>query len=106
MTLFKSLLIGGFACSTHYSRPRRRLDQLAATGHDRFATADYARLRELGIYTVREGIRWHRIEMTTVPARTVCGARATYEPLARELRRQSVLFQKEQGVYIQLARYV
>jgi hypothetical protein len=35
---------------------------LAATEHDRFALSDYRRLRELGITTVREGIRWHLIE--------------------------------------------
>ena len=64
MTLFKSFFIGGFECSTHYSQPGRRLDQLAATGHDRFAALDYARLQEYGIHTVREGISWHQIETT------------------------------------------
>jgi beta-glucosidase/6-phospho-beta-glucosidase/beta-galactosidase len=64
MTLFKSFFIGGFECSTHYNRQRRRLDLLAATGHDRFAELDYARLQKYGIYTSREGIRWHRIETT------------------------------------------
>ncbi|HSL44848.1 MAG TPA: hypothetical protein VK897_15535 [Anaerolineales bacterium] len=64
MTLFKSFFIGGFECSTHYSRPRRRVDLLATTRHDRFAELDYERLHEYSIYTVREGIRWHRIETT------------------------------------------
>lgn len=62
MTLFKSFFIGGFECATHYGQRRTRLDLLAATGHDRFVALDYARLRDYGIYTVREGVRWHRIE--------------------------------------------
>jgi beta-glucosidase/6-phospho-beta-glucosidase/beta-galactosidase len=62
MALFESFFIGGFECSTHYGPHGRRLDLLAATRHDRFAALDYARLHEAGIYTIREGIRWHRIE--------------------------------------------
>lgn len=64
LSLFKSFFMGGFECSTHYTRQGKRLDQLAATQHDRFAASDYARLREYGILTVREGIRWFRIETT------------------------------------------
>lgn len=64
MTLFKSFFIGGFECATHYTRQGRRLDLLASTQHDRFAAQDYARLQKYGIQTVREGIRWHRIETT------------------------------------------
>jgi beta-glucosidase/6-phospho-beta-glucosidase/beta-galactosidase len=60
--LFQSFFLGGFECSTHRNRAGRRLDLIAATGHDRFAGADYLRLRELGIRTVRDGIRWHLIE--------------------------------------------
>ncbi len=33
-----------------------------STGHAQFVDRDYARLRELGITTVREGLRWHIIE--------------------------------------------
>ena len=62
MTLFNSFFIGGFECATHYARHGRRLDLLAATQHDRYAGKDYERLQEYGILTVREGIRWHRIE--------------------------------------------
>jgi beta-glucosidase/6-phospho-beta-glucosidase/beta-galactosidase len=40
----------------------RRLDLVSSTGHDRFAEADFARLREFGMLTVREGLRWHLIE--------------------------------------------
>ncbi len=35
---------------------------VAATEHDRLAARDYAQLRSLGIRTVRDGIRWHRVE--------------------------------------------
>lgn len=35
---------------------------LASTGHDIYVAADYARLRTFGIFTVRDGIRWHLIE--------------------------------------------
>lgn len=35
---------------------------IAATGHDRFAAEDYARVRRLGVRTVRDGVRWHRVE--------------------------------------------
>jgi polysaccharide biosynthesis protein PelF len=59
---FQSFFIGGFECSTHRTRDGRRLDVLASTGHDTHAAADYARLRALGITTVRDGFRWHLIE--------------------------------------------
>lgn len=39
-----------------------RLDLARATGHDRFAAADYARCVEVGLATIRDGLRWHRIE--------------------------------------------
>ncbi len=54
--------MGGFECSTHRTRAGRRLDLIAATKHDALALADYLRLREQGIRTAREGIRWHLIE--------------------------------------------
>ena len=60
--LFESFFIGGFECSTHYLESGKRLDEIAATQHDRFASQDYLRLIELGISTAREGIRWHLIE--------------------------------------------
>lgn len=54
--------MGGFECSTHRLRSGERLDIVEATRHNEFAAQDYARCAELGIRTVREGIRWHRIE--------------------------------------------
>lgn len=60
--LFKSFFMGGFECSTHYTRERRRLDVIAATRHDVSAATDYEHLHGVGIRTVRDGLRWHLIE--------------------------------------------
>ncbi|MFN2533318.1 MAG: beta-glucosidase [Pyrinomonadaceae bacterium] len=62
--LFKSFYLGGFECSTHYLENGKRLDEIVATQHDRFAREDYLRLQQQGIYTAREGLRWHLIEKT------------------------------------------
>lgn len=59
---FKTFWMAGFECSCHRRSDGRRLDVIAATAHDRFAGRDYARVRRLGIRTVRDGARWHRIE--------------------------------------------
>ena len=63
--LFKSFFMAGFECSTHRRRDGRRLDMVAASGHDRFAAADYARCTALDIHAVRDGVRWHLGERTT-----------------------------------------
>jgi glycosyltransferase involved in cell wall biosynthesis len=66
--IFRSFLMGGFECSTHRLRARdderigRRLDMIAAIGHDRWAARDYRQLRVFGIRTVRDGFRWHLID--------------------------------------------
>jgi glycosyltransferase involved in cell wall biosynthesis len=60
--LFKSWFHGGFECSTHRLRGGRRLDVIAATGHDVHALADYRSLGADGLLTVRDGVRWHLIE--------------------------------------------
>ncbi|MFC3608014.1 beta-glucosidase [Stutzerimonas tarimensis] len=61
-TLFDSFFLGGFECSTHRRADGRRLDMLAATGHDRWAAQDLTSLRLHGIRGVRDGFRWHLIE--------------------------------------------
>jgi hypothetical protein len=61
-SIFQSFYSGGFECSTQRLRSGRRLDMIAATGHDKHARADYARLREVGMRTARDGLRWHLIE--------------------------------------------
>jgi hypothetical protein len=54
--------MGGFECSTHRRRDGRRLDVIAATGHDREALSDYALLMRCGLGVARDGLRWHLIE--------------------------------------------
>jgi beta-glucosidase/6-phospho-beta-glucosidase/beta-galactosidase len=63
--LFESFCMGGFECSTHQLRSGKRLDEIRATEHDRFAREDYLRLQKQGMKTVRDGIRWHLIENRT-----------------------------------------
>jgi len=54
--------MGGFECSCHHHRSGKRLDLIAATQHDTYAHLDYRRLREQGLYTARDGLRWPLIE--------------------------------------------
>jgi hypothetical protein len=54
--------IGGFECATHRRRDGHRLDLIRATHHDVNAAADYRMLADHGICTVRDGLRWNRIE--------------------------------------------
>ncbi|MDP2315227.1 MAG: beta-glucosidase [Pseudomonadota bacterium] len=64
MNLFDSFFLGGFECSSHRRLDGRQLDVLAATGHDRHAAADFRLLADLGVRSVRDGLRWHLIERT------------------------------------------
>lgn len=64
---FASFLMGGFECSTHRRDDGARLDLIASTGHDRLVERDYRSMREHGIRTVRDGVRWHLVE--TAPGR-------------------------------------
>lgn len=59
---FQSYFIGGFECSTHRRMDGRRLDLVRSTRHDVFAASDYRALQRHGIFTVRDGLRWHSIE--------------------------------------------
>ena len=43
-------------------RSGRRLDVIAASQHDRMTATDYQGLQRFGIRTVRDGLRWHRVE--------------------------------------------
>jgi hypothetical protein len=54
--------MAGFDASSHRRKDRRRLDLLASTGHDIFAASDYRLCRDIGITTIRDGLRWHLIE--------------------------------------------
>jgi hypothetical protein len=60
--VFASFMQGGFECSTHRLPNGRRLDLVSASRHGEFAVKDFISLQPYGIRTVREGIRWHKIE--------------------------------------------
>ena len=62
LPLFQSFFMGGFECATHRRLDRTRIDVIAHTQHDRFCKEDYRLLRQAGIRTVRDGLRWHLIE--------------------------------------------
>lgn len=59
---YQSFLMGGFECADQQNAFGERVDIIELTGHDRFINEDYQRLREIGITTVREGIRWSFVE--------------------------------------------
>ncbi|MGK7867175.1 hypothetical protein [Falsiroseomonas sp. E2-1-a20] len=61
-SVFNSFFLGGFECSTHRRGDGKRLDVIAATGHDRLALQDYRQLREHDIDSARDGVRWHLVE--------------------------------------------
>jgi beta-glucosidase/6-phospho-beta-glucosidase/beta-galactosidase len=62
MRVFQSFFLGGFECSTHRLRNGKRLDLVHSTKHDRFAASDFRLLQRYGIFSAREGLRWHLIE--------------------------------------------
>lgn len=62
--IFSSFFQGGFECATHRRHHTGQIDALHATGHDVRAGEDFGLLAEVGIRTVRDGLRWHLIERT------------------------------------------
>lgn len=56
--MFRSFFQAGFEGTTGFNRHGEWIDQIAATQHDLWVDEDYRRLRELGILTVREAVRW------------------------------------------------
>src|SRR5579872_3676767 len=56
--MLRSFFFAGFECATGYNAQGEWIDQIAATQHDKHADEDYRRLQDVGILTVREGIRW------------------------------------------------
>jgi beta-glucosidase/6-phospho-beta-glucosidase/beta-galactosidase len=60
--VFQSFFLAGFECSSHRRADGTRLDMLAATRHDLYASADYGQIMAHGLHTARDGIRWHLIE--------------------------------------------
>jgi beta-glucosidase/6-phospho-beta-glucosidase/beta-galactosidase len=61
-SIFRSFWMGGFESACHINEAGTRLDMLHATQHDRFIRDDYATLRSMRMRTVRDTIRWHRVE--------------------------------------------
>ena len=59
---FDSFFMAGFECSSHRRKDGVRLDLIKATGHDKHALSDYRQCAALGFRTIRDGLRWHRIE--------------------------------------------
>ncbi len=59
---FNSFFMAGFECSTHRLLTGRRLDVIASTRHDEAALSDYRQLRQHGIRTIRDGLRWHLVD--------------------------------------------
>jgi UDP-galactopyranose mutase len=59
---FRSFWIAGFESACHINRAGLRLDMLATTQHDKQAAHDYELLHSIGIFTARDGIRWHLID--------------------------------------------
>lgn len=60
--MFRSFFMAGFECATGFNASHRWIDQLAATQHDRMLGPDYSLLTEIGIHTVREGVRWPLVD--------------------------------------------
>jgi hypothetical protein len=59
---FSSFWMGGFECSCQINSAGVRLDMTAAVQHDTCAAQDYRALKEEGIATARDGLRWHLID--------------------------------------------
>ena len=59
---FASFFQAGFECSSHRRRDGVRLDLIRATSHDRHVASDYRQCADLGLRTLRDGLRWHLIE--------------------------------------------
>ena len=59
---FASFFQAGFECSSHRRKDGVRLDLIRATSHDRHVSSDYRQCVELGLRTLRDGLRWHLIE--------------------------------------------
>lgn len=62
LPLFDGFFMAGFECSSHRRKDGVRLDLIHATGHDRHVLDDYRRCADLGLRTIRDGLRWHLIE--------------------------------------------
>jgi hypothetical protein len=64
---FDSFFQAGFECSSHRRSDGVRLDLIRATSHARHVLSDYRQCADMGLKTLRDGLRWHLIE--TSPGR-------------------------------------
>lgn len=62
MQPFRTFFIGGYECADLINKFGQRIDLLQLSGHDTHVLEDYQRLSQMGIKTVREGIRWSFVE--------------------------------------------
>jgi len=61
-TVFKSFWMGGYECTDQLNHYGNRVDLLTLTGHVDHIESDYDLLSQVNISTVREGIRWNKVE--------------------------------------------
>ena len=61
---FDSFFMAGFECSSQIRKDGLRLDLIGSTAHDLHALGDYRRCVAQGLRSIRDGLRWHRIERT------------------------------------------
>ena len=62
---FKSFWMAGYECTDHVNAFGIRVDLISLTGHLQLIDTDYKNLSPFNIRTVREGIRWSKVE--TIP---------------------------------------
>ncbi|RYG25778.1 glycoside hydrolase, partial [bacterium] len=60
--MFRSFYMAGFECATGINSNGDWIDQIACTRHDLHVDEDYRRLREIGVLSAREGVRWPLID--------------------------------------------
>jgi beta-glucosidase/6-phospho-beta-glucosidase/beta-galactosidase len=60
---FRSFWMGGFECADHLNASGNRVDLIHETKHIERLDTDYSNLLAFGISTVREGIRWSKVEI-------------------------------------------
>ncbi|MCX8526425.1 hypothetical protein OF897_21130 [Chryseobacterium formosus] len=61
---FNSFLMGGFECADQQNAFGNRIDLYQVSGHDLYLEEDYDRVHQLGMKTIREGIRWSKVEIS------------------------------------------
>lgn len=59
---FQSFFQGGFESCYTLNEHRKRMDMLHDTRHDVHCREDYKLLKNVGIYTIREGLAWYQID--------------------------------------------